>query len=225
MLGLSLLIKLGFWQLSRMEEKKAIGREWAAGQASAPVPLSIFLSDKAMPKPYQRVLMPSLSFLPQVFLLDNQVSNHRAGYRVFRLAKANTTTQSIPMVFLVEGPWLSYESMGKADHPEGLYTDVPPSLPSIGYIRFPSAGLQLSAQAYNTPVKWPLVLQWIDFTAIGHLIGQELTIFWIQFDKPQLPILSPEKHLGYALQWFLFAGLWAGYGGYLRYRRQKGAST
>jgi cytochrome oxidase assembly protein ShyY1 len=224
LLGLTLLVKLGFWQLSRMEEKKAIEHEWAAAQASAPVPLWTLLSDKARPSAHQPVRMPaSLSFLPQIFLLDNQVRDHRAGYRVFRLVKTTHPIQSAaPMVFLIEGPWVSYEAAHQSDHNQDFYTKMHSPLPSIGYIRFPSPGLQLSAQAYKMPVKWPLVLQWIDFVAIGDLIGEKIAVFWIQFDKPQLPSLSPQKHLGYALQWFLFAGLWTGYGGYLFYRRKKG---
>ncbi len=47
-LGLSLLLKLGCWQLSRMEEKKAIERDWAAAERSASVPLLTSLSDRAL---------------------------------------------------------------------------------------------------------------------------------------------------------------------------------
>jgi cytochrome oxidase assembly protein ShyY1 len=216
LLGLGLLIKLGFWQLSRMAEKKAIEREWTAGQQAAPVPLLTFLSAKTTPKPYQAVLMPPLVFLQYVFLLDNQRQKNQAGYRVFHLAAADKPSQDAA-VFLIESDWVPYAS---DESVSPSYSKHP--LPKTGYIRFPSRGLQLSAQAYQNPIKWPLVLQWIDTVAIGRLIDREVSPFWIQFDKPRLFSLSPEKHLGYAIQWFLFAGLWAGYGIFLTCRPQKG---
>jgi cytochrome oxidase assembly protein ShyY1 len=138
---------------------------------------------------------------------------------VFYLATADEMT--LPQAFLIAGAWIPYEY--KSNYKSDLHAVAP--LHRIGYIQFPSKGLQLSAQAHQLPVKWPLVLQWIDTEAIGRLTGRTLAPFWIQFDPPALPALSPEKHLGYALQWFLFAGLWAGYGGYLLCRRQKGVSV
>jgi cytochrome oxidase assembly protein ShyY1 len=221
LLGFGLLIKLGFWQLSRMAEKKAIEQEWQVRQQTAPVPLLTILSAKASPKNYQAVLMPVLSLLPQIFLLDNQRQGNQAGYRIFYVGVVNPPVSPDVGVFLIEGDWLSYalyESAEKKSYFKTQYTE------SLGYIRFPSQGLQLSAQAYQHPIKWPLVLQWLDTMAISRLIDQKVAPFWIAVDKPQLINLSPEKHLAYAIQWFLFSVLWAGYGIFLICRPQKGVS-
>lgn len=222
LLGFGCLLRLGFWQLSRMTEKKAIERAWAAGQKAAPVSLLSLLSEKISPQPHQPVLMPPVFFLQPVFLLDNQVQNHQPGYKAFYVAMVKRELSPDIPAFLIEGPWIPYKSL---ENPDFLNLNAGQSVPmdelGVAYIQFPSRGLQLRAQAFEIPIKWPLVLQWIDPGEIGQLIDQTMAPFWIKFEKPKLPNLSPEKHLGYAVQWFLFSGLWAGYGIFVFCRRQK----
>jgi cytochrome oxidase assembly protein ShyY1 len=221
LLGFSILIRLGFWQLSRMEEKKETQRVWRLGQNAKPQALETILSDSALPKAHQRVILPSLFWLSYVLLLDNQSNAHQAGYRIFYLASTQANTLSKPLI-LVKGPWIPY---GSIEHNPFLNPENSLGVinAGLGYIQFPSRGFQLGKQSHSVPLRWPLIVQWIDLNQLSDLIGHPIAPFWIQLDRPITLSLSPQKHLGYAVQWFLFAGLWLAHGIFLLQRKHKGS--
>jgi len=225
-LGLSVLVKLGYWQLSRMAEKKAIAAAWAIEDARAPVPLEDVLSGKVEAKSGMPVIIASetdadtdadyfgLPYGTHIFLLDNQVMQGQVGYRVFRVAKL----KSIDSLILIQGEWQLNPHPALARH---LLPNWEKGTQTIGYLKFASKPFTLQTTSYETPIQWPLVLHWIDTKAISELLDQPVFPFWIQWEKPQLPAMTPEKHLGYAVQWFIFAGLWIIYWGILFCRRKK----
>src|SRR4026208_1418166 len=87
-LGLLLLVKLGYWQLSRMAEKKAIVAAWALAESGGPVTLEDVLSGKVAAQSGMPVMIAAqeLVLTDKVFLLNNQVCQGQVGYRVFKAA-------------------------------------------------------------------------------------------------------------------------------------------
>ena len=141
-------------------------------------------------------------------LLDNQRLGERVGVLVFtRFVPDNGATP-----LLVNRGWVALDA-------RPALPDLP--TPSEGAVRFsgllvppPAAGLKLGSDQWQLAEKPPL-LTWLD---IGTLAGQVGPLFdgVLQLDADAadgfvrrwqaLPnTLPPEKHRGYAVQWFGFA--------------------
>jgi len=83
-----LLVKLGFWQLSRGEEKQALEQELLLRQQMEPISLGMAL--ERYPVSDLTGLQVRVSFSPvsnMTFLLDNQTYQGKVGYLAYQLAK------------------------------------------------------------------------------------------------------------------------------------------
>jgi cytochrome oxidase assembly protein ShyY1 len=206
-----LLIALGFWQLERADEKALIG-EQDAQRASAPArPLESLLGADAADLAYRRVTVIG-HYLPEpLVLLDNQIRDGRYGHDVYSLFLDRASARYV----LINRGWVPGDSSRR-------------SLPEISV---PSEDLSLSATVYVPPGKpyllaeeqfegreSPLLVQSVSSPALQALLSAGLSepLFpWelrLAPDQPggfrrDWPVVnvSPEKHRGYALQWFTMA--------------------
>lgn len=78
---LPLLVSLGFWQLSRAEEKRGILETVAQRHAMAPVLAETLDALSPAQRQYRQVILNG-AWLDQSFLLDNQVQHGHVGYQV-----------------------------------------------------------------------------------------------------------------------------------------------
>ena len=85
-----------------------------------------------------------------------------------------------------------------------------------GNIRFIEPGVMLAEQVYTTNAL-PLRVQQIEIEKLGRLFSKQLLPFAVYLDKNEVigykkywqPIvMPPEKHRGYAFQWFSLAVAW-----------------
>jgi surfeit locus 1 family protein len=196
---------LGRWQLGRMHEKQAmLDGVQAVLDARAAQPLSI-ASDAGAG--YAWVAGTGvLAALPAV-LRDNQQRDGRAGVRVYRTLLPESSPQAAPV--LVELGWLPLpgdRSLPQVERPEGPQAIagllVPPPSQGLGravVVAQPdgtllATGLDIEGlrEALELPSLAPRVLKLDPASPLGH--ARDLDI---------LPnTLPPEKHLGYAVQWF-----------------------
>ncbi|WP_100642428.1 SURF1 family protein [Alteromonas facilis] len=194
-----ILARLGFWQLERMHEKQQrltqleqrtdrstlnLHSAFVQGDAVADVPVSFAATiDTA-----------------RLLYLDNRVVDGMVGYEVFAIADT-----AIGQVLLNFG-WIK----GGATRAELPAVELPTSLTEFnGNIVEPNLNpiIRETAQAY---ADFPLVVQQIDMALLSGMLNTELHPFYIALDNqtPQFVrnwqpvVMSPEKHLGYALQWF-----------------------
>ncbi len=201
-----LFAALGAWQLGRMHAKDALL------QASAQVlehrraqPLAL-AADPARRSDYDWAAGPGL-FLPgPAVLLDNQNHAGRAGVRAYRVFKP--AAGGLPL--LVELGWLPLP--GDRQLPDIVLPDVdevsglllpPPSRGMVASVlehddaRVLATVLDLPglASALQLPALAPRVLRLDPALPVGYARDLEL-----------LPnTLTPERHLGYAVQWFALA--------------------
>lgn len=204
---LPILLALGAWQLNRAEEKRASIKLQEQGQSSEALTLSA-MSDKPEKLLYKTIQAVGRYDNNHQYLLDNQVNKGQAGYFVltpFRLKDKNKAV-------LVNRGWLPL-GKSRADVPD-INVDTKEITVEGRINHFPSVGLNLAGAELPTD-NWPALVQVVDTQVLSKRLGYPLWSFQIEMDKEaangfkrewQKPTsMTPEKHIGYAVQWFLLA--------------------
>jgi surfeit locus 1 family protein len=204
LLAMAGFARLGFWQYGRMHEKQAmLARAADVLRDRKPHPLDTV---DANPDPLTslhwvegdgQVLAPTL-------LLDNQLREGRAGVRMYCVLQPASGPAR-----LVDFGWLPVPADRRIPdvackpgplHVRGL--SAPP----------PSSGFPVGAALQSDgPSRW--LMTRVDFDAIDAALHAHLATHVVRLD-PALPIgyardldilpntLPPERHLGYAVQWW-----------------------
>ena len=184
--GACLFTWLGFWQLHRATEKEALLAAYAGAAKIAPVMLS---QARRVPvgEIYPHVRVRGRYDLQRDYVLDDQVRDGRQGVIVLSPFKPD------------DGALALLINRGFIVKDEHAQVPVIPELPS--------AEVELSG------LYWPKLTIHIDTTEIGEDLGYRIDSRVILLDAdpasgftrewtPQ--IIPPERHLGYAVQWFGF---------------------
>lgn len=202
------LIKLGLWQVSRAVEKEQRLARIADVQQGEYQSLLNVLSWQAEENINDLPVKISGRFdAKHVFLHDNQTHQGQVGYRVLQVInskyghvlvnlgwiKGDRSRQTLPSVKAVEG---KHEL--------------------VGHIRLLESAFILANQDFSS-ITWPLIVQQVNLDKFSQLIGQKLLPFVVYLDKTesigfeknwQPIVMPPEKHRGYAFQWFSLALAW-----------------
>ena len=206
---LPVLLWLGNWQLQRAAEKESIQATYASRQQQSP---AVF--DTATLASLEA--QADLSFLnvrligqfdaERWFLLDNRIQNGKVGYEVLNPFITNNGDWLIVNRGWVEAPAKRSELPTVSALPE---TDVE----LVGQVYVPDTGYQL-AGIESSAQAWPKVITVFDQAYISQQLGQQLFPYQVRLSAGQPSALvtdwppinvSPEKHRGYALQWFAMA--------------------
>lgn len=203
--GIALFIRLGLWQLDRAEQKEALLAQYEVGQREQ---IEITPRNADSLARYQRVRVSGHYDSAHQILLDNMPSHTgRPGYRVL------TPLQSPAGWLLVDRGWL----------PLGATRDALPDI-SVGDARrnitgtidaLPRAGLQLADKPFDASAPWPRVLSFPPQSALEQQLGRKLIPGVMLLDASQPEGyervweahlgFKPERHIGYAVQWFALA--------------------
>ena len=204
--GACLFTWLGFWQLHRATEKEALLAAYAGAAKIAPVMLS---QARRVPvgEIYPHVRVRGRYDLQRDYVLDDQVRDGRQGVIVLSPFKPD------------DGALALLINRGFIVKDEHAQVPVIPELPSAEvelsglYAPTPGTGLRLGGNALRGQAHWPKLTIHIDTTEIGEDLGYRIDSRVILLDAdpasgftrewtPQ--IIPPERHLGYAVQWFGF---------------------
>lgn len=219
-----LFVRLGFWQLQRADEAAALQSTMTQrGQAAPTVLDAAALAAQDVAALHWRPVVAQGSWdNARQILLDNRISHGAAGYFVYtplRIAGCDC-------VLLVNRGWIA------AGEPREI---VPP-------IGSASARMPIRAMAAPAPpvgfgvrggiesvAPGVLRVQRIDTTELSQQLGMRvlpLTLL-LAADEPggyrrewRLPNLQPDRHVAYAIQWFVFATIVAGLAIVLNLRRR-----
>ena len=200
----ALFARLGFWQLARMHEKQAmLDAAHVVAQQRQALPLSAAANVPRSRDYDWSAGSGRFAALPPV-LLDNQAHDERAGVRAYRVFVPD---DAAPL--LVELGWLPLSGdrrMPPVPRPEGAMRIAgllapPPSAGIATTVVQPQADgtlltialdLPLLRRALALPSLAPRVLKLDPAIPLGY--ARDLDV---------LPnTLPPERHLGYAVQWF-----------------------
>jgi len=206
-LGLAAFVSLGCWQLGRAQQKQALLDAFASGNEDTVDATGVGLDE--LPR-YQRIRLRGAYDATRQILLDNMPSAAgRPGYRVVTpLERADGRGW-----VLVDRGWV----------PLGATRDVLPDVAVGAEERelsgtldgLPVPGVRVGPAAAPGTVGWPRVLLFptrADVeSALGVEVGSRIILLDAGapdgFERNWRPALGfgPERHLGYAVQWFAFA--------------------
>ena len=199
----SLLLSLGFWQLHRAHYKQNLLHTIELQKQAQPLRLSSFdhIDDNLA---FRRVRISGHFDNKHPLLLDNKFYHHKFGYEVitpFVLAGQQ-------QIILVNRGWIP----GKKSR-----NDLPAITPILGQQQL-TGTLDQNAErgfilgdALAAPGQWPLLIEKIDFNKINQRIGKTVLPLVLLLDKEdsyafardwQPVIVSPARHIAYAVQWF-----------------------
>lgn len=204
---LPLFVALGLWQLSRAEEKQALIDLRKAHESDQLIELD-GANESLKELRYRKVTVSGFYDAKHQLLVDNQVHQGQVGYYVLTPLHIDQG----PKTVLVNRGWIP----GGVDRSKLPDVSIRKEKVSLkGTIdRFPSVGLRLAGA--EVPAEgWPAVVQLVDEKYLAQVLGYPLLPYQVLLD-PQAdegyvrqwqPVqrLSPEKHIGYAVQWFAFA--------------------
>ncbi len=204
----ALLLRLGFWQLARGEQKQLqIEALQSVLRDKNPVDLAVSNTDS---EGYTWV-NGRVRLLPEpLLLLDNQRKGAAVGVNVYQIGIATDG-----MALLVDLGWLPVTGNRTLPKPEALSGIYPLSglllpPPSMGFRMGPA----MTEQADGS---W--LLMRMDGDALAERLNRPLAARVLRVDpalkigftrdlQVQANTLPPGKHRGYALQWFGLAAAW-----------------
>lgn len=206
---LVLLLSLGFWQLDRAAQKRALLEAYGARPADAPLLISPgFVPDADWR--YRRAEVVGEYIAERQFLLDNRVYRGRVGYQVLtpvRLAQADYAV-------LVNRGWVP-QGATRADLPD-LPVPSGDQLHIEGLIDFPHDNVFVLGEGEDRNPGWPKVLQQIRLELHAEQLGMRLlpVVLLLAEEQPggfvrdwNPIVIGPERHVGYAVQWFALAAV------------------
>ncbi len=196
---LPLLLSLGFWQLRRADEKAGLLSQAQTLRAAAPVDVAT-LQDL---ENYRPVFARGVFDTERYWLLDNRIFQGRFGYEIIALLKLEGGGE-----LLVDRGWV------EGSHDRSV-------LPAVS---FPSGTVLLKGELYRgvgknysagaeVESRWPRRVQWLEIaplleefpgllSSMLRLDASDSAAFSV---KRMTVNISPEKHIGYAVQWFAMA--------------------
>lgn len=195
---------LGFWQLGRAGQKRdMLARAQSALASREARPIAV-AQDPARADTYDRVDVAGRFVDAPALLLDNQQREGRAGVRVYRLFQVDAGPQ-----LLVELGWLALPADRRlpviartieARRLRGLLLPFPRGGLDMG-APTPQAGGDLLATTLTQPQARAALAR--PDLALRVLRPEPDPAFGYARDFEILPnTLPPERHLGYAVQWF-----------------------
>ncbi|MGH8466718.1 MAG: SURF1 family protein [Pseudomonas sp.] len=196
------LIALGCWQLGRAQEKRVLLASYAERQAGEPVRAAEL---PAMDDPaFRRVQLFGHFDAEHSLLLDNRVRDGQVGVELLQ----PFLDQASGLWLLVNRGWLPWP-----DRRNPVQFSTPEQALSLDAWVYVAPGATFQLHADPEGGNWPHLLTAID---AGHLWPQlaregfahELRLeagpASYRLDWPVVA-MGPEKHLGYAVQWFALA--------------------
>lgn len=199
LLALPLLISLGFWQLDRAAEKRALEAAYIEQQAQPPSQLNSRNLD-TLPD-YRRVMAQGQFDADHTWLLDNKQRDGRVGYEVVTPFILNDGS-----LILVNRGWLASTAQR---------AQLPPVPVLLGeqmlFGELVSASEHPLLDGESQAIDWPRVVMALDPVAMGAQVDRKFPVRYLRLDDSspgalvtqwQAVNVSSAKHSGYAFQWF-----------------------
>ncbi|MGJ8679799.1 SURF1 family protein [Paraglaciecola sp.] len=196
-----IMFALGMWQLQRAEQKQQRLDSITNAQQSAHVGLGQVINDidNMIDMP---ITFTAKADAEQFFLVDNKINQGRVGYHVLVPLKTELG------IVMANFGWVS------ATHSRQVLPDIELQQGLnhySGIISFPTKNAMVTETA-KVDGKWPKVLQAVDLKVIQQHYKQSLLPLVVKMAESQNSdfvrdwqpvVMPPEKHIAYAVQWFL----------------------
>lgn len=196
-----LLLGLGGWQLQRAEEKAKLVAQWQQ------VDTTKLLSAPVLSR-FDRVKIRGQLDPMCWFLLDNRVRDGEVGYDVIGMFRPEGQQKLLLVVLGWVAAGDDRTLLPAIQLPEQELT-------LVGRLDQPQPGLQLAEDRWGSG--WPKRIQQLDLQKISQHMARPFEPWVFRPDvelisgrpTPWQPVVvPPERHLGYAVQWFGLAIAW-----------------
>ena len=203
---LALLLSLGFWQLDRAEEKRELAARYASGESADEAALIRTPAALEAAGDYEAVMAHGRFVSGRQVLLDAQTHAGRAGYRVWTPFELDGGGWII-----VDRGWVP----ASGDRRELPDVTVDERQRTVRGQRapLPRPGLRVGEPDTGDGT-WPRRLVWPDAAALAAVWGRPVPDALLLLGPEQAdgfvrewnPVgMPPERHVGYAVQWFALA--------------------
>lgn len=203
LLAIAVMVKLGFWQIDRGQEKQMIMDRHAAADSYSPITPDLL--DSLASVPDEKVRFQATLHPEYIFYIDNQIHQGRAGYHVLVLA---TNENLAPSLVPVNLGWIP-AGRNRSDIPEVELSSDEVEL--FGRVRIPAESpFILQEQEFNFG-EWPMRIQYPELAKMRAQLELPLTDFMV-LQSPDAEIgfvrdwpvvvMTPHRHYAYAVQWF-----------------------
>jgi surfeit locus 1 family protein len=199
---LPLLLALGTWQVDRAGAKQDLYDDFAAGGES--VVLNGQSRGLEELRRYAPVRATGAYLADRQLLLDNMVEGGTAGYRVLTPLLLEEGT-----AVLVDRGWVPRDF--SAAGPPAVDVDAAPRTVAGQLDYMPRPGIALATEIAPG---WPKVVQFPDLDELSSVLGLRLVPGLLLLDAAEPDgyrrdwrpsDFGPERHIGYAFQWFALA--------------------
>lgn len=205
---LPLLLALGFWQLDRAEQKRAALAARAEASREPVLELNGTAASLAEHR-YRRARATGRYDGERQFLLDNQVQDGRAGYRILTPLRLDGSGRAV----LVDRGWVPV-GPDRSQLPE-LPVDEAPHTVTGRIARGPVVGIRLGEPAAEDR-GWPRRVQYLEHDYFERVLPYPVADYLLREGPLEGgPVAAraprdgwrfgPERHEGYAVQWFAMA--------------------
>lgn len=229
-LGAAVCIRLGIWQLDRLESRRAFNAQVKAMRELPALDLNQAGSDSIAKMEWRSVRVSGEYDFENQIALRNQYYGDQYGYHLWTPLLFNSSAGSEPhqVAVLVDRGWIPVD--GNSTPSDWRKYDEPGVVNLSGQIRLGQTKPAFGGVDDTLPENGARLQIWNngDLAHIANQLPYPVLPVYIQPDpdasdvEPPIPFqpeveLTEGPHLGYALQWFTFASiLFIGYPLYLR---------
>jgi len=232
--GVAVLARLGIWQLDRLAERRAFNQRVLAQLQASTLDLNVAVNQAAdlFNMEYRSVSVSGEYDFSQEVLLRNQVLDGQLGFHVLTPLRIANSDQMV----LVDRGWIPFDQStpdqrAQYQEPGTVFVQGvirrPQSKPDFGGIPDPAlAEGETRLDAWNI-VNLDRIQMQVNAPLLAAYIVQSPEPGWSGLPARQLvlPEITEGPHMGYALQWFTFAGILAlGYPFFVRRQLRQSAS-
>lgn len=198
-------LSLGNWQLNRAKQKEALHQVFVNRQQAAPLFASQLLQ-QTDPRFY-RVQLKGQFDSAHTLLLDNKTFHGQVGYEVYTPFKAEGFHQ---LILIDRG----FVPLGTTRAQLPTIRAMHNTVSLQGFISVPPAYVAFSPILEDNIIKWPLRIAYVDTKTLQTLLHAPLFPFIVTLSPNEpaayplewrIVTMPPERHRGYAVQWFAFA--------------------
>lgn len=198
------LCSLGFWQLSRAKEKRILIATFTARTLHAPLS-SNALQNLADPRYYRAKLSGNFDN-SHTYLLDNKIVDGQVGYEVYTPFWIKHSKNPI----MVDRGFIP---MGSTRQQLPTIKNINGEVNILGMLNSPPKYVAFGTMQTDALINWPLRIEYLDLKKINlaakfypyilSLDANDPAAYKIQWQA--FETMPPERHIGYAVQWFALA--------------------
>lgn len=203
-LFISLFTGLGFWQLQRAKQKEILLHAFTERTKMPPLHASNL---KAKDLRFYAAQFTGKFDNQHVFLLDNKTFHGQVGYEVYTPFFA----KGLSVLILVDRGFIP---LGRSRETLPTFREISDEIIVTGMLNRSPAYVAWGPIKESASIRWPLRVEYINLNELAKLLGAPLFPYVLSLNPThraafamewKIVTMGPERHRGYAVQWFALA--------------------